>query len=823
MKYAILLLILFTGSTTTAFFPQKDIERNSKSVHIDIQGHQAHIEILEKVYNPSLEETKTVQFFDPIPSSARNIEFFVDAEKKVSELFEGKPMLEKLFEKATLYQDHRFFSLGKYENTKLFASHPLEIPPSKEILKKLTFDFEIETLEDFAHINIWPKDDIPTKKAEIALSLNTNTPIQHFFTTAEENGLVLKENNQLAYLLEKENFNPTEDIELFWSLKPSTELKFLLQDETYIAHFLPPAPQKNISHITFLIDQSGSLLGAPWERVQEYMHFWLEQLPEETHVKVIFFHEALYPYQEEFEANSNQFRKQFINYIDGKIPQGKTDLVNILSLLPENIDNDLNNQVIVLLTDASPELNLPLINNFPIPIITLDLSPEGSIFLKLLASKSEGFYQKLFRTPWKLVEAEELWNQWTTWTTPLPFPEKEKTVNEREIFPPIAPPITKPSSPTFIGRVHTPSLLIDNSNTSFLPKTWAARRIGDLLETYNLENTETLDALLAIGRTFGIKTRFFEDTTTREELKNTFKELKNNNQIITAVETTVLKLKNPNQFTWPSNAQVIQGIPFYYDQNENTWRHFNFADNVSPSTHLAIAPFSEAQKALFVEFPEMVAESFGIGNQVQFCTIFRCISVKEGSRENYLPSDRAFFRDFNPNHWALPYLIKLIDEGTLEPEINGKLHPDRAIDRGTFVKMLVEHLWGEEIPASVGAGLQPALLPDIQDTEFETAVKFLVHKGVIKGYPDGTFRPYQSLTRGEAAKIMLASVGYIPDQPISEEPLFPDATGWEKSWVNETFRRGLAKGYPDGNFRPGQELTRAEASKLIVEVRKYKK
>ena len=840
-------VFILISSQTMAFFSQKNLERNYKSVHADIRENQIHVEILEKIINPS-EEPQTIRFFEPIPLSAQNIQFFFEAEKKDIENLEEKPMLEELFTQAKIHEDHNFFSLGKYENTKLIKSPEFQIPPSKEIYMKLIYEFEIPDSEDFQNMNIWKKDGIPTKKSEIAVSLVSKTPVQHFFNTSGHSGLLIKENNQLAFLLEKENFTPQEDIQIFWSFQENPELQFLLHDEIYINHFIPPPPKKNITHITFLIDQSGSLLGAPWNRVQEYMHFWLEKLPEDMQVKVIFFHESIYPYHEEFQVNSKAFQQDFINYIDGKLPQGKTDLPNILTLykdmripshpdtdpcktVPSNestdkeacIDQDppkqenLENQALILITDAAPKIDRDLLVDFPFSTITLDISQKGSPFLEFLSYQSGGFHQKLFRTPWKLVESEELWSKWNHWTESLYFPEENKTVNEREIIPSLIPSIAKPISPNFIGRVHSPSYMVDNANTYFLPKLWAARRTAELLQTYDLENPEILDALLAIGRTFGIKSKFFDESTTREELKKTFIDLAENNQLNTDIETIVLELKKIDRFIFHSNGRMSQGIPFYHDKNEDIWRHFNFFDQAAASNQLQIAPFSEAQKALFVSFPDLVAGNFAIAPQVEFCTIFRCISVKKGGRENYLPSDRAFFRDFDPNHWALPYLIKLIDEGTLVPELNGKIHPNRAIDRGTFVKMLVTHLWRDDPPFV----FERQTFSDVKNTEFESAVNLLVQRGVIRGYSDGTFRPYQSLTRGEAAKIMLATVGYTPLQPISETALFPDATGWEKSWVNETYRRELAKGFPDGTFRPWQRLTRAEASKLIVEVKRY--
>ena len=78
----------------------------------------------------------------------------------------------------------------------------------------------------------------------------------------------------------------------------------------------------------------------------------------------------------------------------------------------------------------------------------------------------------------------------------------------------------------------------------------------------------------------------------------------------------------------------------------------------------------------------------------------------------------------------------------------------------------------------------------------------------------------QDLTRAEAVKILLAEEGFSPFEISDvETPVFADSVGWERGWVEEAVRRGIVRGYGDGSFRPGVSLTRAEAAKVIVEGR----
>ncbi|MFC5541625.1 S-layer homology domain-containing protein [Ureibacillus suwonensis] len=55
---------------------------------------------------------------------------------------------------------------------------------------------------------------------------------------------------------------------------------------------------------------------------------------------------------------------------------------------------------------------------------------------------------------------------------------------------------------------------------------------------------------------------------------------------------------------------------------------------------------------------------------------------------------------------------------------------------------------------------EAASFPDVKSTDyFYEAVTSLTERGIIKGFPDGTFKPYQSVTRGQAAKILAGVLG----------------------------------------------------------------
>lgn len=98
------------------------------------------------------------------------------------------------------------------------------------------------------------------------------------------------------------------------------------------------------------------------------------------------------------------------------------------------------------------------------------------------------------------------------------------------------------------------------------------------------------------------------------------------------------------------------------------------------------------------------------------------------------------------------------------------------------------------------------------------SIAYLLEKEAVKGYEDGSFRPNGKLTRAHAAKILAISLD-LPIQEEARST-FPDTRNhWADPYVAaiQTDLQGVIKGYPDGNFKPNRPITRAQLTKMVVE------
>lgn len=98
-------------------------------------------------------------------------------------------------------------------------------------------------------------------------------------------------------------------------------------------------------------------------------------------------------------------------------------------------------------------------------------------------------------------------------------------------------------------------------------------------------------------------------------------------------------------------------------------------------------------------------------------------------------------------------------------------------------------------------------------------VGYIGTMGIIKGYPDGTFRPEGDITRAEMSTLLVRTQsGGDENVSAATSVLFPDVplSHWAAKYVNMSLRSNIVKGYPDGTFRPKNNITRAEGLTMIA-------
>ena len=106
-------------------------------------------------------------------------------------------------------------------------------------------------------------------------------------------------------------------------------------------------------------------------------------------------------------------------------------------------------------------------------------------------------------------------------------------------------------------------------------------------------------------------------------------------------------------------------------------------------------------------------------------------------------------------------------------------------------------------------------LPELSEDKF--------HERFIQGFPDGTFLPYNSITRAETVALFVRTLTTysginVPRVSSDISNKFSDVSqdAWYYDYIAVAYRYGLITGYPDGTFKPDQSITRQEFAAILA-------
>lgn len=187
----------------------------------------------------------------------------------------------------------------------------------------------------------------------------------------------------------------------------------------------------------------------------------------------------------------------------------------------------------------------------------------------------------------------------------------------------------------------------------------------------------------------------------------------------------------------------------------------------------------------------------------------KTIKITRNSKDNIIIF--TYFEEYKiPEHTYLDYDLehKLYvvgyEDGTLRPENN----ITRAETATIFYRLLrddVQKKYKTEINKFTDVN---------EDNWFNISVSTLANIGVIGGYSDGSFKPNQYITRAEFVALMIKLFDINSENVMNR---FTDVSenDWYYNAILASVNKGFIAGYPDGSFKPNQFITRAEACKIV--------
>ncbi len=179
-----------------------------------------------------------------------------------------------------------------------------------------------------------------------------------------------------------------------------------------------------------------------------------------------------------------------------------------------------------------------------------------------------------------------------------------------------------------------------------------------------------------------------------------------------------------------------------------------------------------------------------------------------------VPSPTIEFTDIQ-NSFARESIVTAAREGIITGYPNGTFAPDKHITRAEFVALLVR--------ASKADTWDDLTLPFVDTSSgswYETYLKTALALGYVDGLSDTEFGPNMLVNREQATKMVVTALEG-KQSGVSGSLNFNDTSlvaTWAKDYVLKGVSTGVVEGYPDGSFKPKQNMTRAEAVTLALKL-----
>ena len=170
------------------------------------------------------------------------------------------------------------------------------------------------------------------------------------------------------------------------------------------------------------------------------------------------------------------------------------------------------------------------------------------------------------------------------------------------------------------------------------------------------------------------------------------------------------------------------------------------------------------------------------------------------------------FTDIDSSHWAYNAISHLAANFILNGYLDGSFKPEHNITRAEFAKIIVSASNKYDYSAT-------SSFTDVSEKDwYYTYVASAYKNGYITGYPDGSFRPDDNITRADICTIVGRATGKILLAPGISAKSFSDMEQIPEYAINCVVALtgdGIVNGYNDGSFRPRAYATRAQTAKII--------
>ncbi len=166
------------------------------------------------------------------------------------------------------------------------------------------------------------------------------------------------------------------------------------------------------------------------------------------------------------------------------------------------------------------------------------------------------------------------------------------------------------------------------------------------------------------------------------------------------------------------------------------------------------------------------------------------------------------FNDVDPSHRFYKEITALAHESVIGGFSDGSFKPENNVTRAQAAIMIVRALQ-LDIP------LAPADFYDVSASDSASGyIAAAAAEGIITGFPDGTYQPNRTVTRGQLAILLTRAFDYEQNAPITFKDVSKSSVAYP--YISKLIAANITAGYPDNSYRPDMSVTRGQFAAFLA-------
>jgi Ca-activated chloride channel family protein len=538
---------------------------------LTVKYHRVNVEIINQVAKTSIDQVFVNNFnrdiegiyIFPLPEGSAISEFAMYiGDKKIEGEILGRDKARRIYE--DIVRRLKDPALLEYVGRNMFRARVYPIPAHGEKRIRLSYTEVLKAEKNLVRY-VYPLDTEkfslhPIKDVSVSVRIESKVPLSNIYSSSHKISVRKEGESRARVSFEGKNIKPDKNFVLYYSFSSDDiGLSFMNWEGTEENTFMFLASPSYVSkkekilnkNIIFVIDSSGSMSGKKMKQAKEAVRFVVNHLGEKDKFSLVDFDDGVNVFSSEIVTANPENRERALRFVDDIEDSGGTNINDALLQALKMVKAGERPNYVLFLTDGLPTVgitdiveimrNLGKANDFKTRIFVFGVGYDvNTELLDRISTENRG-------TSVYVDEGENLEvaisNYYEKMSSPLlsDLDIDFKGIEVKEVYPRVLPDLFKGSQLILVGKYRgtgpvTVKLsgkvmkkekkfilrgqkLTKDESYNFLPRLWATRRIGYLLEEirFHGEAKELVEEVKKLGLKYGIVTPYTSFLVTDKE------------------------------------------------------------------------------------------------------------------------------------------------------------------------------------------------------------------------------------------------------------------------------------------------------------------